>query len=202
MELYMIRHGQTEGNKEKRFIGGQLDQGICEAGMVKLLAQKYEKVEAIYSSPMKRCVQTAGYIYGCDNPVIIEELRECNFGDLEGKNHAELEGDSAYEEFVASGGKSPYPGGESMQEFAKRSLAGVKKAVHMATEQGYKKIGLCVHGGTIMAVLYSIVAGKHEFYDWYVENGEGYQITIEEEKWSKGVCHGTIANCIGNGVSP
>ena len=32
MEWIWIRHGMTQGNREKRYIGGQTDEGLCGDG--------------------------------------------------------------------------------------------------------------------------------------------------------------------------
>ena len=58
MELYFIRHGKTKGNIEKRYIGST-DENLCKEGKEELVFSKYSFVEKIYSSPMKRCLQTA-----------------------------------------------------------------------------------------------------------------------------------------------
>ena len=60
LKLILIRHGETQGNKLKRYIGKRTDEPLCpEAG--NMLAQlAYPEVQAVYASPMIRCTQTAG----------------------------------------------------------------------------------------------------------------------------------------------
>ena len=60
--LYLIRHGITSGNLEGKYIG-TTDLPLCEEGedAISSLAalDVYPKVQKVYSSPLKRCLQTA-----------------------------------------------------------------------------------------------------------------------------------------------
>ena len=66
MEIVLIRHGATAGNIEKRYIG-TTDEPLCDTGMVQIQeymrAGCYPQVQALYVSPLKRCRQTAAFIY-------------------------------------------------------------------------------------------------------------------------------------------
>ena len=76
---------------------------MTKEGILTLEKRTYPKVEHVFSSPMKRCIQTAKVVFGEEDPEIIEEFRECDFGILEGKTHEELMGDPLYDTFVESG---------------------------------------------------------------------------------------------------
>ena len=60
MEVILVRHGITEGNKEKRFVG-RLDVPLAPEGeaMARETAPLMPPVEHLYVSPMLRCRQTA-----------------------------------------------------------------------------------------------------------------------------------------------
>ena len=74
MKIYFIRHGLTEGNIQKKYIG-KTDEPLCTEGIAelrqKLADGDYENVvnEAskagctIWRSPMLRCAQTAEIIF-------------------------------------------------------------------------------------------------------------------------------------------
>ena len=82
MKIILIRHGMTEGNYKRRYIG-VTDEDLRDT---KCLGVEYPDCKRIVSSPMKRCVQTARFIYP-DKPIgICEKLRECDFGDFENKS--------------------------------------------------------------------------------------------------------------------
>ena len=97
LKLILVRHGETQGNKLKRYIGKRTDEPLCpEAG--NMLAQlAYPEVQAVYASPMIRCTQTAGILFPGKKLNIIDELAECDFGEFENKNYQELDGNEHYQ---------------------------------------------------------------------------------------------------------
>ena len=62
IKLWLIRHGKTEGNKLSRYIG-TTDEPLCQEGTEFLHKMDYPKVQAVYVSPLKRCVQTAEILF-------------------------------------------------------------------------------------------------------------------------------------------
>lgn len=191
MKIILVRHGQTKGNQEHRFIGGRSDEPVTKEGILTLEKRTYPAVDHVFSSPMKRCLQTAKAVFGEETPEIIEEFRECDFGKLEGKTHKELEGIPWYEDFVKSGGSLPFPEGEAISDFNDRCVKALIKAVEIGRKRGDQIIGCIVHGGVIMAVMSRIIPGS-DYYAWNVENGEGYLVEIDEEKWKDGQLDGTV----------
>ena len=181
LKLILVRHGETQGNKLKRYIGKRTDEPLCpEAG--NMLAQlAYPEVQAVYASPMIRCTQTAGILFPGKKLNIIDELAECDFGEFENKNYQELDGNQHYQSWIDSGGLLPFPGGESREEFKRRNVTGFQKAVNGCLRNGISLAALVVHGGTIMAVLSSLTGG--EYFDFQVKNGEGYETVLE---WIQG----------------
>ena len=89
MELYIIRHGETDWNKEKR-LQGRSDTELNEYGieLAEITGEALKDVhfDCIYSSPLKRAYKTAEIIRGQRNLEIItdERLREISFGVVEG----------------------------------------------------------------------------------------------------------------------
>ncbi|HCR82090.1 histidine phosphatase family protein [Muricomes intestini] len=189
MEILMIRHFQTKGNLDKRYIG-KTDETLAETDHTKQLVQKRKKscknVERVSSSPMQRCLQTAALLFPGETPVLCDKLRECDFGAFEGKNYKELRDTTAYLEWMESGGAMAFPGGESRMEFEERCMEGFLKTVDAWIKEGVQKAALVVHGGTIMAVLSQLDSEGREFYDWQPENGGGYRIFLNEQEWKQG----------------
>lgn len=68
MKLFMIRHGATAGNLEKRYVG-RTDEGLTEQAVFFLqeealkLRELAGNVAAIITSPMKRCLETAEILF-------------------------------------------------------------------------------------------------------------------------------------------
>lgn len=83
---------------------------------------EYPDCKRIVSSPMKRCVQTARFIYP-DKPIeICEKLRECDFGDFENKSYEDLKDNADYQKWLDSSGTMPFPNGEAHEDFVNRCV--------------------------------------------------------------------------------
>ena len=182
MKIMLIRHFATPGNEKRQYIGST-DEVLSEK--TAFLKRSYPIPEYIIASPMKRCVQTAKRIWGTDLsgcPIVLEPLmRECDFGQFEGKTYEQLKKNAAYIKWLKSGGITAFPGGEDQEEFRKRCVEGMKKQVRFLIARHVKYAAFVVHGGTIMAVLSSFTGG--EYFDFQVKNGEGYETVLE---WIQG----------------
>lgn len=179
VELYLIRHGKTYGNTLGRYIG-TTDESLCPEGREALRAIEYPGVAAVYASPMKRCVETAGILWPGMTVQCFDKLRECDFGDFENKNYMELKDNSHYQAWVDSGGTLPFPGGESREAFQDRCRAGFLEVLSSIRKKGYKKAALVVHGGTVMSILEAYAVPKRDFYYWQAKNGMGYRACWNE----------------------
>ncbi len=193
IELTLIRHGATEGNLEKRYIG-RTDEVLCEEGKKAILAGNYPPAELVFASSMKRCLETAELIYPGAKIRVIEKLKEMDFGAFEGKNYHELNGDPDYQAWIDSGATIAFPGGESRAEFVARVMEGAGEMLQSIeeylTESGRQSVRVsCVaHGGTVMAIL-SVLAGG-DYFDYQVGGGEGYllRITCADGEYSYEAC--------------
>lgn len=166
MKIILIRHGQTEGNAEGRYIG-TTDEPLSPDGREIIKNNVYLPAEIIISSPMLRCRQTAEIIYGRYDDVF-DGLKECDFGEFENKNYKELDGNEMYQQWIDSGGTLPFPGGESMESFSKRCISAFEKAVDKY--KNAKSMAFVIHGGTIMSIAKKYNGGN--FYDYRLKNGE------------------------------
>ncbi|MGN0334595.1 MAG: histidine phosphatase family protein [Lachnospiraceae bacterium] len=181
LEIVFIRHSKTAGNLQGRYIG-TTDEPLCNEGK-KLLKSKYypQDCEKVYSSPMKRCVETVQLIYPGIPVELVDDLRELDFGIFENKNYAELNGNPAYQAWVDSNGTDPIPGGELRSDFVKRCVEAFEVIVRDAEMRKLSKIVIVAHGGTLMSILSALAVPKEDYYYWRVKNGEGF-ITEYSEK--------------------
>lgn len=187
MEFVWIRHGMTKGNQEKRYIGGQTDEPLCEEGR-KLLRERvqaglYPQVERVYVSPMIRCIETADIIYPYVERQIVPGFRECDFGLFENKNYKEMADLPEYQAWIDGNGKDAFPQGEHPEAFNRRSLDALLALADVGELAG--RSAFVVHGGTIMAVCSQLDAAKKEYYDYHVDNGCGY--ICKAEKTADGI---------------
>ncbi len=181
--IYLIRHGMTLGNSEKRYIG-VTDEPLTESGKFELKQMLYPKVDMVFTSPLIRAVQTAEIIYPKQKPILIDDIRETDFGEFEGKNYQDLEDDPKYESWLETGGHGAFPGGESPVVVTIRAINGFNQILAMADDA--KNIAIITHGGIIMSILQELFEG--DFYDYHVENGKGYSFEISSDGICSGLC--------------
>lgn len=182
MRVYLIRHGTTSGNLEKRYVGSTDEPLTADAvAWVKKNRRRYPVPQQTVTSPMKRCVATSALLFPGIPTETKEGLRECSFGEFEYKNYQELTGNEAYQRWIDSGGELPFPGGESRQEFADRSCSALLKSVTEQLKKGRDSVAYVVHGGTIMAVMERFCSDKRSYFDWQVKNVQGFELEVIPE---------------------
>lgn len=220
--IILVRHGKTPGNIRRGYIGCRTDEDLAEAGKEELQSyvdqKRYPEADYLFMSPLKRCRQTAGIIWpdliDRRRYEIIENLKECDFGDFDGKSYAELNGVPDFQHWVDSNGLGAFPGGESPKDFQERSAEAFLLALDMLFRMGVsgeeklaeagdapgaacrfpersvrpEAAAFAVHGGTIMSVMQRFAPEEDKgkgYYDWHVWNGDGYECTIRREEWER-----------------
>lgn len=191
MKILLIRHGETAGNREKRYVGSRTDEGLTEESRASLslayrkkretLYREFLPVREIFVSPMKRCMETRELLlpeaeFGECAVTVVRGLQECDFGRFEYRNYLELTGDPDYQRFIDSGGMEGFPGGEAVRQFKERCVRtfGELLAKRMQEAEKTGTLVFVVHGGTIMAVLEAFSEPGGDYYSWQAKNGEGY----------------------------
>lgn len=186
IKIILIRHSMTVGNLNKRYIG-ITDESLAKEGIDLIKNKKYPKAYEVYSSPLRRCIETAKIIYRGIEPIISNDLRECDFGEFENKNYEELKDNINYNIWLESNGQIAFPGGEGKEEFKNRCQEAFNEIVEKVLSSKKNEIVLVVHGGTIMAILDKYSYPHKDFYNWQIKNGEGYIAQIDEKEWKFGV---------------
>lgn len=198
-QLYLIRHGKTSGNLQRRYVG-VTDEPLCTEGIRELEAfrvclkrrfvmEELAMPEYFFVSPMLRCRQSAALLLADAKPCVIEDFREMDFGEFEYKNYDELAGDKRYQAFIDSGGRLDFPGAETREHFCgrvkrafERCAARIFDNVEASMADGPEKPYLfCVHGGTIMAILDAYSAPHRDYFEWQVPNASGFCGVLEME---------------------
>lgn len=171
MRVFLLRHGQTMGNLERRYTGSS-DEPLCPQGREMLAGIRPPEAEYVYVSPMLRCRETAELLYPGMEQLLVPGFRETSFGAFEGRTYEELKDAPAYRAWLDSAGAAAPPGGESKAAVRRRvTEAFLALAAHHGPED---RAALIVHGGTIMTLLEAFEA-SHRFYDWQAPNGGGWQ---------------------------
>ena len=188
MTIYLIRHGQTRGNLERRYMG-VTDQPLCPQGRAALADWRGPEAEAVYVSPLLRCRETAAILYPGAAQTVVPGLRETDFGAFEGRTYEELKDSPAYRAWLDSAGQAAPPGGESREQVRRRVLAAFRTVT--AGHAPGERLALVVHGGTIMTLLEALEPGG-QFYRWQAPNGGGFRCS-----WDGGVLTAEVALSAG-----
>ena len=157
MRLFLVRHGVTDYNSAHKFLG-HTDVDLSEEGFqqVEKLRDRLaeEKIDAIYSSDLKRAMSSAEVISTGRGIEIIScsELREINYGACESLTYGEIK--KQYPELGKAIDKLShdlcFPGGESLQGFIERTLKFKDRLNQQVPE---RKILIVAHGGPMRTLL-------------------------------------------------
>ena len=164
MKLYVLRHGQTNYNKEGKF-QGQNDihlnkQGILEAEKTAKILEKIN-FDKVYVSPLKRTIETAKIIVPNYSLEIDNRIIERSFGKLEGKK-----GIQDYEKRIEEFGI------ETLEHLEKRVKSFLDSICKKYIED--EKILVVTHGG-IAQIINKILDENYNnknFKDFILENSK------------------------------
>jgi len=179
MRLYLLRHGLTEYNAKHYYQGSQ-DIPLSDEGRAQLGRADFD-VDVVYVTPLMRTGQTAEILFPSARQVVVEELREMNFGIFEGRSDAEMAGEPEYEAWIKSEWQLPCPGGETWADFADRSCAALDKLIRKAHAEGQEKLVIVAHGGTQMAVLHRHARPERKLVEWLGSHSGGY--VLDTARW-------------------
>ena len=159
--LLLVRHGVTEFNSTRRF-GGHSDIELSADGheQVERIRDRLtgEKIDAIYSSDLKRALVTAEVI-STGHDVDIEtcpELREMNYGDIEGLTFEEIghRYPELWEMIINFDFRLNFPGGESWNGFTKRTITFLDRLNKHAPEE---TILIVSHSGPLRVLICNLL---------------------------------------------
>lgn len=179
MKIFVARHGQTSWNKENR-ICGLTDLELDEEGRLQAeaLAEKLKDkdISVIIASPLKRAMETAGYVSKTVNvPVITDErLIEQNFGIYEGADRKDEGFLNNKRNFAYR-----YPGGESMMQVAYRTYSLIEE---VKRKYAGKNVLFVCHGGVARVInTYFRDMTNEEFFNYSMENASYVEYEMEEK---------------------
>lgn len=163
MRLYIIRHGQTDWNIEKK-IQGRQDIPLNERGRYQAdclsKAMKNRPVTAVFSSPQIRAMETAEAVAASSGaPVIpVKNLMEINYGSWEGKTEEELlkEDRTLYEAWWSHPAETAPPEGESISQVNERCRQAWKEIRPQLTGDA----AIVAHGGLLAHFLEQLLGSE------------------------------------------
>lgn len=183
--FYIFRHGETDYNKERRWQGCGVNLDLNENGRRQAyeLAQrlKGKGLQIIYSSPLKRALQTAEII-AAEIGVRVEAipaLREGCLGETEGmlKSEVEVKYPEIFAEWYSDKNDMniAFPGGETKNQIQQRMYA----AVEPLLETKEAIIGISSHSAAIRYFLMKFGHKPHR-----MKNTALFRLEYQDGAWN------------------
>lgn len=171
MTVWLIRHGRTEWNDTGRY-QGQTDLPLSNEGAAELARADFSP-KTVYVTPLKRTQETARILFPDARQIVIDDLREMDFGVFEGRTYIEMENDDDYRAWVEDNCRGRCPGGESREEFAARICAAFEKLM----DESENDVVIVAHGGTQMSVMERFAVPHEPYFSRNAKNGTGYELS-------------------------
>jgi broad specificity phosphatase PhoE len=159
--VFIVRHGETDWNKQRKF-QGQTDvplnhDGRMQAEKLAGKIKEYMPFDLVVASDLNRAIETAEIMTaGYGTPILTDKaFREMDFGEWEGLDMKTIE-----ERWPGklndwfSNGILNVSGGETQEQFFERVWKGFR---YWADKQDYKKMAIVCHGGTSGALICKVM---------------------------------------------
>jgi broad specificity phosphatase PhoE len=206
--LILIRHGETEWNRERR-LNSRTDLPLSYDGTreIEQLAHtmKTLRIDRVYSSPQRRAMQTATILAADRHGAVVpdDRLREVDFGPFEGLSAETLEGANAtgaFDDWLRGAAARTAEGAEPLEDAAERARSFFST---VATLSGTTLV--VGHGYLLRILLTTCVLVTHvglfrrlkvdnasvSIVEWYGDNGEpvlvmlnGKGLSCLDQSWS------------------
>ena len=161
-KLILVRHGESQWNLENRFTGWvDIDlspKGEQEAKIAGILLKQYD-IDYVFTSALKRAQHTTQIILEQCNKLNLpiaknQALNERHYGDLQGKNKAEIGEEFGQEQLKIwrrSYDIAP-PNGESLKDTLDRVVPYYKDHIEPLLKEG-KNVLVSAHGNSLRSLV-------------------------------------------------
>src|SRR5690606_19923697 len=186
VDLFLVRHGITDWNQEKRYLG-HTDRQLIKTELYQLIDLKKDLVkqefDSIFTSDLRPCQETVDFLNISLEATVDSRLREIDFGDWEGKTYHQLKYEQRYRDWLDDWEEVPIPNGETPVSFKSRIDAFLDDLFQqvMKDPTGEKKHVLVItHGGVIRYIVSKYLALK-TFWEDSVSYGQGVRLSMQYE---------------------
>lgn len=192
-KIFLVRHGENYANITKEFSHKLVDYDLTDKGMeqARQTAEYFKtmKVDEIYTSPLKRAIQTAEYISEATGKKfeIVENFRELNVGDLEKSKPDKKSWDIYFNvtnDWYSGIKESKFPGGEDYYTLFKRFKEGLE---YITNGKDNKNIVLVGHGGIFTACILDLcsIKDRKKFVSLPNQNCSISEMILEKNKYDE-----------------
>ena len=177
MKLYIIRHAETEYNRNGIIQGSEVDSDINDVGerQAKSFFEYYKDInfDKIYVSDLKRTSQTVRrFIESGLSYEKLKEFNEISWGINQGKSDDLEDYARLIDTWLAGNLDNKFEEGESPNEMSVRLVKGFNKVL----EDDHDIVLLCIHGRALRILLSKIIDNDLTKMDKYVHSNTGLYI--------------------------
>ncbi|MDE6092821.1 MAG: histidine phosphatase family protein [Ruminococcus sp.] len=202
--ISVIRHGMTEANEKGIYIG-KTDLPLSPRGAAEIASKMdefdYPAVHRVYSSPLKRCTETADILFPETEIKTVDDLRELDFGDFENKSVEELLNNDDYRKWLKGGKDSRSPNGESLEEMTARTYKALHNIIIDMMNDGITHSAMITHAGIISNMLSCFGLPKYDPKTLNAPFGEGFDIIVTAQMWLNSQAFEILGYCPYNKIS-
>ncbi|QZP31086.1 histidine phosphatase family protein [Pseudomonas sp. DR48] len=182
MQLYVVRHGETEANAKGRY-QGSLDAQLNENGVVQAMVLRTKlpaHIDSVVASPLRRAQQTARIIFvdGLLTVRTLDAFRERSVGVFEGLTQHEAR--ERYPELWVQNITRRWAlaptDGESIEQVFERIRAGLNE---LLAANAHQVVVLVAHGFVAKVIRALVRRDLSDFFDWQLRNGEVLSLQID-----------------------
>jgi probable phosphoglycerate mutase len=190
MQLYVVRHGETQANAEGRY-QGSLDVDLNERGVLQARELRVKlpvQIDTVVVSPLRRAQQTAAIVFVDDGLALstLDAFRERGVGVFEGLTQEEAA--QRYPELWAQNITRQWElaptDGESISQFVERIRGGLNE---LLVNHGQQVVVLVAHGVVAKAIRALVRDDFSDFFDWQLRNGEVLTLKIDSTSVVRGL---------------
>ncbi|MCR5653191.1 MAG: histidine phosphatase family protein [Ruminococcus sp.] len=186
--IHFIRHGDIADTLKGKYIG-TTDVSLSDEGRQNLVSYDrkyiYPGAQVVFTSPLRRCTETARILYPDLKPIVIDQLAECSFGEWENKSADDLKDDEIFQKWLAGKNGVKPPDGESGLEFTNRICDVFEQIVDGLVKTGNTEAVIITHGGVIMTLLSVYGIPRAKPFEWVMDNGFGYSVRVNPMMWQR-----------------
>ncbi len=185
MQLYLVRHGETEYNRHDIF-RGLLDIPLNETGKRQAEAAgehlRATELAAFYSGPLQRAFHTAERIaapHGASTQVL-PQLNDVDYGAWSGKTVSEVRAayPDCYELWAHDPAEVRFPEGESLRD----ALARIEEAMELLRERHAGEAVVVVGHKVVNRLILCVALGLPLAGIWHIEQSNGAISLIRQDE--------------------
>ena len=117
------------------------------------MQNEFEEPNIIYTSPLKRCIQSAQIIYKNSNLIYDNRLLEFDYGDAEGLKYKDLS--NLYPDIISKweNGEDPFPNGENTNQVLSRLLSFLDEISKTLNKNNINRVSIFTHNGILRCLI-------------------------------------------------